>query len=103
MVRILVTSRSDPARPHALSRRDVGGMRCKNSESATHQSKKVYVTSRNKVRHQVHLPHNDDAKKVDHTENETQQQAADKGFTSFVSRPPTTVGEVGALRWRCSA
>ena len=57
-----------------------------NSESAKHQSKKVYVTSRDKVRHQVHtlllnqpkpptmLPrrNDDDKGSISNTENETQ-------------------------------
>ena len=84
MVRFLMTSRSFPARSHALSRRVAYAMQ--NSRKCIFQSKKVYVTSRDKVSHQVHtlllnqpkpptmLPrrNDDDKGSISNTENETQ-------------------------------
>jgi hypothetical protein len=86
-----MTSRSDPARSHALSL-VVGGKRCKIpkvQKSNPIQSKSVYVTSRDKVRHQVRtlllnqpkpptmLPrrNDDDKDSISNTENETNLRA----------------------------
>ena len=102
MVRILMTSRSDPARSHALSRRvlsvacDAKFRKCRTSI----QSKNVYVTSRDKVRYQVHtlllnqpkpptmLPrrNDDDKGSISNFENETQLELLTIFLTTFFVR-----------------